>query len=166
MKRILFILTLIIELYSTVTAQETFNWNDSIFIVGQTRNVKISTAPQGPCGLYPCYEYRDNKLTFDTLITFLNKNKGIAFAFIWHTGTFGSSDYNWHHSKKMANGLLNELIRLGIHERRITAIGLGESRSIISEEEIKSIEDQNKKGQLDSVNRRVEIIITTVPVRK
>ncbi|MCR6640597.1 MAG: hypothetical protein NVV82_16750 [Sporocytophaga sp.] len=163
MKRILFILTLIIGLYSTVTAQETFNWNDSIFNVGQTRNVQISTAPQGPCGLYPCYEYRDNKLTFDTLIIFLNKNKGIAFAFIWHTGTFGSSDYNWHHSKKMANGLLNELIRLGINESRIATIGLGESRPIISEEEIKSIKDDDKKFQLGSINKRIEIIITVVP---
>jgi outer membrane protein OmpA-like peptidoglycan-associated protein len=115
--------------------------------------------------MIPWYEYGDNKLTLDTLLTFLNKNKGISVALILHTGTLGSSQYNFYYSMKVADVLLKELIRLGISEKKITTIGLGESRPIISEEEIKSIEDHDKKIQLDSVNRRVEIIITSVPVR-
>ena len=164
MKRILF-LPLIIGLYSRVLAQDTFNWNDSLVKIGQTRNIRIFMDYKS-CNLIPWYKYDDNKLTLDTVITFLNKNNDISIALIWHTGTLGSSQYNFYYSKKLADALLKELISLGVSERRITAIGLGESRPIISEEEIKSIDDHDRKIQLDSINRRIEIIITSVPVRK
>ncbi len=148
-----------------MAAQDTFSWSDSIVKIGQTRNIRINVTLGGSCTMIPWYEYGDNKLTLDTLLTFLNKNNDISIALIWHTGTLGSSQYNFYYSKKLADALLKELIRLGISEKKITTIGLGESRPIISEEEIKSIKDHDKKIQLDSVNRRVEIIITSVPVR-
>jgi outer membrane protein OmpA-like peptidoglycan-associated protein len=165
MKQILFILTLFIGVYNKVLAQQSFNWSDSIVKIGETRNIRI-TMDYKSCNLIPWYKYDDNKLTLDTLVTFLHNNTDISAALIWHTGTLGSSQYNFYYSKKLADALLKELIRIGISERRITAIGLGESRPIISEEEIKSIDDHDRKIQLDSINRRIEIIITSVPVRK
>ncbi|MCR6640598.1 MAG: OmpA family protein [Sporocytophaga sp.] len=167
MKRLLSILILTFSFYHLAVAQEKFDWNDSIFKVGQTRNIPLALLYNGSSTLI-CSEdvYGINKLTFDSLVTFLNKNTEISAALIWHTGTIGSAKYNFLFSNKVAESLLKELIRLGISAKRITATGLGESRPIISEEEIKNNEDDDKKFQLDRINRRVEIIITAAPVRK
>ncbi|KAA3640115.1 MAG: hypothetical protein DWQ02_02525 [Bacteroidetes bacterium] len=50
--------------------QNTFSWNDSKFYVGQSRNIKLERAFDGPCTVRPCYDYGNNKQTYDTLITF------------------------------------------------------------------------------------------------
>lgn len=163
MKKLLSILTLTFGIMSLSYSQNTFNWTDNSFQVGQTRNIRLLMAFDGPCTAKPCYDYSDNKQTYDTLVTFLLNNKDVSLAFIWHTGTAGSSRYNFYYSKRVAEGLIKELIRLGISEKRMTAIGLGESRPIVSEEELKTIEDKDERLEADRQNNRIEIIITSAP---
>lgn len=56
---------------------------------------------------------------------------------------------------------MKELARLGINEKRITAIGLGESRPLIYENDLQLIEDKIKRLKADMKNERIEIIITS-----
>lgn len=163
MKRLIIFLTIIAGFYNINLAQETFNWTDSIFKVGQTRNIHLSTACDGPCTVYPCYDLGDNKQTYDTLISFLKSNEGISIVFIWHTTTIGSSQYNFQTSKIFAEGLIEELIRLGVNKQQIAAIGFGESRPLVKEEELKEIEDRNLRFLMDWINKRIEVIITSTP---
>src|SRR4051794_36379195 len=114
MNRLLTILTLTIGLAKSLHAQEKFNWTDTTLSAGQTRTIQLVRAFSGSCDSKPCYEYADNKLTYDTLVSFLKANKEISLAFLWHTWTYDDSDYNLHISKKMTEGLIKELIRQGI----------------------------------------------------
>ena len=163
MKILRLFLILFLGLGSLVNAQTSFDWIDSTFEVGQKRNIQLLQAYDGPCTVYPCYDYLDNKLTYDTLTSFLKNNPGISVSFIWHTSTAGSDEYNFHLSKKMANGLVEELIRLGIKKERVNAIGLGESCPIIKEVELQMMEESEVRFQADRKNKRIELIITTVP---
>ncbi len=66
-----------------------------------------------------------------------------------HTDTRGSEEYNQRLSERRALAVKNELIRNGVLDRRINAVGYGESRPISSDH---------------AMNRRVEI--TIVPIRR
>lgn len=163
MKELLIILTLTVGLGFLSTAQGSFSWTDSTFQVGQTRNIRLSIAHDGPCTAGPCYDYGDNKQIYDTLVSFFTRNQNISVTFIWNTSTSGSSQYNFYTSKRFAEVLIKELIRLGISEKRIAATGLGESRPLINEIELKKIEDRNKRFEADRRNNRIQIIITSAP---
>jgi outer membrane protein OmpA-like peptidoglycan-associated protein len=66
-----------------------------------------------------------------------------------HTDTRGSEEYNQRLSERRAEAIKNELIRNGVLEQRIKAVGYGESRPISSDH---------------AMNRRVEI--TIIPIRQ
>jgi outer membrane protein OmpA-like peptidoglycan-associated protein len=66
-----------------------------------------------------------------------------------HTDTRGSDEYNLRLSEQRAQAVKNELIRNGVMEQRIKAVGYGESRPISSDH---------------AMNRRVEI--TIIPIRQ
>ena len=79
--------------------------------------------------------------------TVLNKYPQTLLTVEGHTDTIGSEDYNQKLSENRANAVKNALIQQGVDERRITAIGYGESQPISSEH---------------AVNRRVSIVITPI----
>jgi outer membrane protein OmpA-like peptidoglycan-associated protein len=66
-----------------------------------------------------------------------------------HTDTQGSESYNLDLSNRRALAVKNSLIQQGVDERRISAIGYGESQPISTEH---------------AINRRVNIVIT--PIRQ
>jgi outer membrane protein OmpA-like peptidoglycan-associated protein len=66
-----------------------------------------------------------------------------------HTDTQGSESYNLQLSQKRAEAVKNALIQQGVDERRISAIGYGESQPISTEH---------------AINRRVNIVIS--PIRQ
>jgi outer membrane protein OmpA-like peptidoglycan-associated protein len=163
MKRLLIILTLTIGLAKPLHAQEKFNWTDTTLSAGQTRTIQLMRAFNGSCDLKPCYDYGGNKQTYDTLVSFLKANKEISLAFLWHTWTYDDSGFNLHISKRMADGLIKELIRQGIEEKRISAIGLGESKPLVSENELQRIHDSKKRNEADRRNWRIEVVVTSAP---
>jgi outer membrane protein OmpA-like peptidoglycan-associated protein len=79
----------------------------------------------------------------------LNKYPQTTIEVGGHTDTRGSEEYNQRLSEQRAQAVKNELIRNGVMDRRINAVGYGESRPISSDH---------------AMNRRVEVII--VPIRQ
>lgn len=156
-------ITLAFGLLTSLYGQENFNWTDTVFIVGQTRTVKLKRAFNGPCTAKPCYDFSTNKQTYDTLVDFLIRNKEVFVNLVWHTWTEDSPDYNLAVSKKMSEGLIVELIRQGIDKKRISAIGFGEARPIFPENELERIADYKLRSEKDRMNERVEVIIVSAP---
>ncbi|HEY9044294.1 MAG TPA: hypothetical protein VIN08_00275 [Ohtaekwangia sp.] len=159
--KLLTALTLNLITYTTSFAQGNFNWTDTLLTVGQTRTIHLSRAFDGPCTTKPCYTYYQNQNTYDTLLSFLNSNENVSVVFLWHTWTEDCYAYNFHVSQKMAQGLINELIKHGIGEKRIAAVGLGEARPLISVAELNKI-DPTKRFSVDRKNSRIEMIIVSV----
>ena len=69
---------------------------------------------------------------------------------IGHTDSFGSEQYNQTLSEARANSVMEELIRLGVNQERISASGKGELEPVASNE---TPEDRQK-------NRRTELKLT------
>lgn len=161
-KILLIVNVLFLGKLNILCAQNTFNWYDSTYAIGQTKLIRLVMDVDGPCTLKPCYE--NNKQTYDTLIYFLKLHQNVSVVFLWHTATIGSSQYNFYRSKRNAQGLIDELIQLGIIEDRVSAMGMGESQPKINEIELKKIKDIDKRFETDvRLNNRIEIIITSTP---
>jgi len=70
-----------------------------------------------------------------------------------HTGAMGPAGVNEHISKGRAQAVMEFLVSEGsVDEKRLTAVGLGETQPIVTD-------DENKQEQ----NRRIDIIIRTHP---
>ena len=150
---------------SAVAQKQSFNWSDTTLRIGSIRAVHLSRAFDGPCTQKPCYDYRNNKPVYDTIVSFLKRNQKVSVAFFWHTRTIETPDYNLAVSKRMATGIIAELVRQGIDANRISAIGLGESMPLITEEELNAIKDGKQKSQADRCNERIEIMILANSVK-
>jgi hypothetical protein len=166
MRKHIIIFILFFGLNQSLISQETFDWKDTIFTVGQSKNIVLRLAFDGPCTVYPCYNYAENKTTYDTLINFLKKNKNLTVVSIWTTSTIGSSEFNFDRSKKGASGLIEELKKQGINSDRIASVGIGEAKPLITENEINKITDNEIRHKTDLKNERIEIIITSAPNKK
>ena len=73
-------------------------------------------------------EFNLSKISFNTLKTFINKNKKDLSSYIvfGHTDTKGSDEYNLRLSIKRAEAIKQILISLGIDENKISVLGKGE----------------------------------------
>ena len=73
-------------------------------------------------------EFNLSKISFNTLKTFINKNKKDLSNYIvfGHTDTTGSDEYNVRLSIKRAEAIKKILISLGIDENKISVLGKGE----------------------------------------
>ncbi len=74
-----------------------------------------------------------SKISFNTLKTFINKNKKDLSNYIvfGHTDTKGSDEYNLRLSIKRAEAIKQILISLGIDENKISVLGRGEKELAI-----------------------------------
>ncbi len=139
-----------------------FEWQDSIFEIGQKREIKLLFDFDGPCTGRPCYKYEENGKTLDTLILFLKRNENLVIELGFHQEQRGSEDYNQKLSERYAKGTKKELLIHGIDEERIRAKGYGESMPIISPEEIKKMKAQSEKEKAWKINERIEIVILKI----
>lgn len=85
----------------------------------------------------------------DKLIDLLNSNKAIKVELSAHTDDKGSDDYNLKLSERRARSVANYLIKNGIYEERLTAIGYGEQKPLVPNDTEENMEK----------NRRVEFKI-------
>ncbi|HZX74954.1 MAG TPA: OmpA family protein, partial [Cyclobacteriaceae bacterium] len=81
------------------------------------------------------------------LETMMKQNSGVKVEISGHTDNFGKADYNKQLSLKRANAVKDFLISKGVDTRRVTAVGYGEEKPLVSN-------DDESDGR--SINRRVE----------
>jgi len=106
---------------------------------------------------YDSYELNDVSMNFlDTkLIPILHDKPGIRIEISAHTDNKGNNSYNQELSQKRAESVMNYIISKGIDQKRLEAVGYGESRPI----EPNEFEDGNDNPEGRSRNRRVEMKI-------
>lgn len=83
----------------------------------------------------------------EAVATVLENNPGVKIQIQGHTDSVGAAEYNRQLSEKRARAVMAWLVKAGIDRRRLSAIGLGETRPIAS----------NDSGAGRERNRRVEL---------
>jgi outer membrane protein OmpA-like peptidoglycan-associated protein len=86
----------------------------------------------------------------DRVVAMMNERPGLTIEVAGHTDNIGTANYNQKLSEKRSDAVKAYLITKGINAVRITTIGFGESKPIVSN-------DDEKDGR--EINRRVEFRI-------
>lgn len=86
-----------------------------------------------------------------SLVTFLMDNPSRTATIEGYTDSAGSADYNFGLSQRRADSVKSYLVGQGVGERRLMALGKGESNPVAG----------NDSAAGRAQNRRVEVIITT-----
>jgi len=89
----------------------------------------------------------------ERVVQLLNEKPSINIEVAGHTDNIGKTSYNQNLSERRANAVKKFLTSKGIAVNRITAIGYGETKPIVSN-------DDEKDGR--EINRRVEFQITSM----
>lgn len=157
----LFVIAVLFLSFGNLQAQDSakFEFNDAIFVVGQEKNVEIRYTYCAPFGS----SVFDADI-LDSIRVFLLSQTSIKVSNTHHTDTRGSANANLELSKRRAAGIKAEIVKLGVSEDRVIAIGKGETEPIHSEEEINQYKqtNQEKFEQLHQINRRTIIRITHI----
>jgi len=83
----------------------------------------------------------------EAVATVLENNPGVRIQIQGHTDSVGAAEYNRQLSEKRARAVMDWLINEGIDRKRLSAVGLGETRPIAS----------NDSAAGRELNRRVEL---------
>ena len=126
------------------------------------------------------YEFNKAKLTtestaaLDELVKLLELNPNVTIELSSHCDFRGSDSYNQRLSQRRAEAVVEYLIKKGIEEERLTAVGYGENKpksilkkvaekypflkedDVLSEEFIKSLESEEHQEICNQLNRRTE----------
>lgn len=139
-------------------AQQTFLWSDTTFQIGSSRIINLRYDLDGPCSVAPCYDFMENRLIYDTLVTFLKDHPKLKIEISSHLdlGKKMTSNDDW--SQLKADSTKAILVSKGINPEQIVAVGYGNKRQIVSEEEIEKIEIKSQ-WIARYQNTRIEIII-------
>jgi outer membrane protein OmpA-like peptidoglycan-associated protein len=89
----------------------------------------------------------------ERVVQLMNEKTTMTIEVAGHTDNVGVKQYNQHLSERRASAVKKYLVSKGIDESRITSIGFGETRPIVSN-------DDEKDGR--EINRRVEFTITNL----
>lgn len=96
----------------------------------------------------------NSKDSLEYLYTILKENSTITIELAAHTDTRGQEKANQILSQKRAETCVNYLIEKGIDPARMTPIGYGESRPIISDEQIAAMNTEEEREAGHQKNRR------------
>ncbi len=113
--------------------------------VGSSKVLKYIFFDFGKATLKPESDDELNKM-----VNFLNENKYVSVEIAGHTDNIGNDAFNKRLSQLRANRVMEYLVNKGIDRSRLTAVGYGEERPIVSN-------DDEVMGR--EINRRVEFII-------
>ncbi len=91
----------------------------------------------------------ESEPVLDDLFTRLEAEAGTAVSIEGHTSTEGDEAYNLDLSERRAQAVVDALVGRGLDEGTLSAVGMGESRPLVSPDD-----DESAR----SLNRRVEIV--------
>jgi outer membrane protein OmpA-like peptidoglycan-associated protein len=90
--------------------------------------------------------------SLDKVAEFLSKNTNFRLDLVGYTDNVGSDEYNQKLSERRANAVKDYLVKKGIAETLLTAVGKGEANPIAD----------NSTAEGKEKNRRVEFITTKI----
>lgn len=141
------------------TQDKTFKLSDSTFQIGA-----IYEVTELKYSLCTAFENPDikNKKIIDSIQVFLHKNPSLKIEIGSHTCQRGGFSSNMRFSSIRALILKKALVSRGIEESRIKTKGYGESRPIISQEEINQLPTKEEKENAYQTNMRILIKIIEI----
>lgn len=95
-----------------------------------------------------------SKAILDSLVDFLNLNNNISIEISSHTDTRGSAEYNLNLSNERAKSVVDYLVSKGIAPERLIPQGYGETKPLISDEDIAKMKKPTDKEAAHQKNRR------------
>ena len=102
----------------------------------------------------------DAALELDKLVTILVDNPEIKIELSSHTDSRQTAAYNDDLSKRRAQSAVNYIVSKGIESDRLIARGYGESKLLISDEEINRLPTEEAREAAHQRNRRTEFKVT------
>ena len=91
-------------------------------------------------------------LELDHVVEFMNLNPGVEIEVSAHSDDVGADAYNLQLSERRAGSVKTHLVKNNLGEKRITSIGFGETKPLVS----------NDSEENRAKNRRVELKITAI----
>lgn len=98
----------------------------------------------------------------DSLKEFLQSQPSVKIEIQVHRDSRGSNSYSRSLTSRRAEAIREKLINLGIDSNRLIAKGCGETSLIMTDSEIKRIQNAEGKEKAHQLNRRVEIVILSI----
>lgn len=138
------------------SAQNEFNWTDSVYTVGQEREIEIEYS----IVRYPGLERPP--LLYDSIVDMLVRRPGLVIEISAHTDQRDSEDRNLTLSQRRAQSLKDYCVSKGIAPERILAVGHGEEQLIIKDDSIKRLATAAEREEAFAVNRRTIIRIVSI----
>ncbi len=111
----------------------------------------------------------ESKKELDGLIKVLDENPTITIRLEAHTDTRATNEYNVDLSKRRAKSVADYLVKNGVDADRLTSEGFGETKPVVSDEEIAKMASNEDKEAGHQKNRRTEFnVLSTdfVPKKK
>ncbi|MBL0342364.1 MAG: OmpA family protein [Bacteroidetes bacterium] len=98
----------------------------------------------------------ESKKELDGLIKVLDENPTITIRIESHTDTRATNEYNVDLSKRRAKSVVDYLIKNNVDKDRLTSEGFGETKPVVSDEEIAKMATNEEKEAGHQKNRRTE----------
>ena len=119
----------------------------------------------------------ESKEALDKLVTLLKENPNVTIELSAHCDYKGPAEYNKRLSQRRAETVVEYLVEHGIESDRLTPMGYGKEKpktirkkltekfpflkenDVLTEEFIKTLEDEEQQEQCNQLNRRTEFIV-------
>jgi len=98
----------------------------------------------------------ESNIELDKLVDFLQKNPTLKIELGGHTDTRGDDKENLKLSNDRAKSVFDYAIAKGVEAKRLTFKGYGETKPVISDEEITKLATESEKEAAHQSNRRTE----------
>lgn len=152
-----FIIFISILFFSFNLSGQTFTLNDTSFT--EEALFEIEEFDYSPCFRFNIDPNEEKK---EKLLNFLLKNPKLSVEIQSHTDHRGSATYNLKLSQRRAETIVDYLIEKGIDKERVKAVGKGGTESVISEEKIKELIDNEEIEEAHDKNRRLVMKIVSI----
>lgn len=120
-KLILFIVfTLTLSSGDLKSQTNTFNWTDTTFKIGSSRDIRFEYDFQGPCSIIPCYHLRGNAQKIEMIDSFLKQNPKVQILITYYMSSYYDVKFQERVSEQRTREIRNQLAIKGILNRQIS----------------------------------------------